>query len=202
MNGSRPAFNFLAQLDRARIWAAGGNHEDALGSLPAARSRSRAADSVLLAEADELEARLRLNLGDTQGAHRTAERLPPKRRAIVEAVIALADSRWRRGLARAGGSARPGTSIRSDTELQLLRANVALVGGERDASRLIRSALYAAQRHGFVHTVIDTAPQLLDHVVSQPDLYPAAQGLRSLVNAYLDAKAMTDPRPRRRSLII
>lgn len=200
VNGSRPAFNFLAQLDRARIWAAGGNHEDALGSLPAARSALKSRRSVLLAEADELEARLRLNLGDTQGAHRTAERLPPKRRAIVEAVIALADSDGVAASRALEEAPALGTSIRSDTELQLLRANVALVGGERDASRLIRSALYAAQRHGFVHTVIDTAPQLLDHVVSQPDLYPAAQGLRSLVNAYLDAKAMTDPRPRRGSL--
>src|SRR4029077_17464669 len=28
----RPAFNYLAQLDRARIWAAGGNLEEALSS--------------------------------------------------------------------------------------------------------------------------------------------------------------------------
>ena len=37
VGGARPAFNYLAQLDRARIWAAGGNLDEALSSLPAAR---------------------------------------------------------------------------------------------------------------------------------------------------------------------
>src|SRR6185437_12316544 len=32
VSGARPAFNHLAQLDRARIWAAGGNYDDALAS--------------------------------------------------------------------------------------------------------------------------------------------------------------------------
>ena len=63
-----PFFEYFAQLDRARIWAAAGNLEGALSSLPAARTALRCDHSVLFAQADELEARLRLALGDAKGA--------------------------------------------------------------------------------------------------------------------------------------
>ncbi|HXW81071.1 MAG TPA: AAA family ATPase, partial [Acidimicrobiales bacterium] len=72
----RPIFDYLAQLDRARIWAAGGNFDEALASLPAARAALKSDRSVLLAQADELEARSRLALGDRVGAARVVERLP------------------------------------------------------------------------------------------------------------------------------
>ena len=38
VSGARPTFEYFAQLDRARIWAAAGNLEGALSSLPAART--------------------------------------------------------------------------------------------------------------------------------------------------------------------
>jgi LuxR family maltose regulon positive regulatory protein len=195
VNGARPAFNFLAQVDRARIWAAGGHHEEALASLPAARSALKSNHSSLLAEADELEARLRLHLGDTRGAHGAVEQLPPSRRAVVEAIIALAGGDDVAAARALESLPAVGATLRSDIELQLLRANLKLVNARRDAPAVVRSALDAAQRHGFVQTVLDTAPQLLDHVVSQPDLYPAAWDLRALVTAYLDAKTMTGSRP-------
>jgi len=50
VSSARPAFNYLAQLDRARIWAAGGNLDAALASLPAARSALKSDHSVLLAQ--------------------------------------------------------------------------------------------------------------------------------------------------------
>jgi ATP/maltotriose-dependent transcriptional regulator MalT len=74
----RPIFDFLAQLDRAPIWAAGGNLDEALASLPAARNALRSGRSVLLAQADELEARFRLALGDRTHVAAAAERLPPR----------------------------------------------------------------------------------------------------------------------------
>ena len=94
-------------------------------------------------------------------------------------------------------AAPAGTTVRADIELQLLRATVSLLGGRRDAPAVVRTALDAAQRSGFIQTVLDTAPQLLEHVVSQPGLYPAAENLRPLVNAYVDARAETRSRPRR-----
>ena len=90
VSGARPAFNYLAQLDRARIWAAGGNLDEALASLPAARSALKSDHSVLLAQADELEARFRLALGDQSGAASVTERLPGDRRIVMSAIIALA----------------------------------------------------------------------------------------------------------------
>ena len=86
----RPVFDYFAQLDRARIWAAGGDLDQALGSLPAARAALRSENSPLLAEADELEARFRSALGDRGGAAGVAERLTDERRQVVLAVIALA----------------------------------------------------------------------------------------------------------------
>ena len=41
----RPIFDYLTQLDRARIWAANGNLEEALASLPAARARRSKANA-------------------------------------------------------------------------------------------------------------------------------------------------------------
>ena len=106
VSGARPAFNYLAQLDRARIWTAGGNHDEALASLPAARSALKSGNSVLLAEADELEARIRLGLGDQSGAASLIERLPsgPAHRHVV-------DHRSRRREPRTSGASpeqRPG----------------------------------------------------------------------------------------------
>ena len=91
VSGARPAFEYFAQLDRARIWAAAGNLDDALDSLPAARTALRCDDSVLFAQADELEASLRLALGDRNGALRMAEQLPEDRRRVISALIALED---------------------------------------------------------------------------------------------------------------
>ncbi len=89
VSGGRPYFEYLAQLDRARIWAAAGNVEAALSSLPAARTALRCDHSVLFAQADELEARLRLALGDRNGAVRMAEQLPDDRRMVISALVAL-----------------------------------------------------------------------------------------------------------------
>ena len=89
VSGGRPFFEYFAQLDRARIWAAAGNLEGALSSLPAARTALRCDHSVLFAQADELEARLRLALGDARGARRVAEQLPDDRRLVISALIAL-----------------------------------------------------------------------------------------------------------------
>ena len=62
----RPVVEFLALLDRARIWACRGQVRAALATVEPARLVLAGTGSVLLARADELEALLRLSLGDTQ----------------------------------------------------------------------------------------------------------------------------------------
>ena len=85
----RPAFEFLALLDRAGIWAARGQVRDALATLEAARLILPGTGSVLLARADELEALLRLSLGDLRSAAELASGLPAARRGLLLARIAL-----------------------------------------------------------------------------------------------------------------
>ena len=175
VSGARPAFNYLAQLDRARIWAAGGNYDEALASLPAARSALKSDHSVLLAEADELEARIRLGLGDQSGATSVIERLPEDRRIVMSAIIALAAGKPEQAAQALSSAPAEGATIRSDLELRLLRASIAIGQSSPQAPALVRQALAVAERHGFAQTVVDTAPQLVEHVISDPHLYPADQ---------------------------
>ncbi len=195
VSGARPAFNYLAQLDRARIWAAGGQWDDALASLPAARSSLRSNDSRLLRDADELEAHLRFALGDPHGARTAAQRLPPGRRMVTEVILDLAEGDNAAAELALRDAPAIGSTTRSDVELQLLRANLTLVRSPADAPHVIRRALDAAHRLGYIQTVLDTAPQVLDHVSSNRDLYPHSEALAALVPAYREARAVTRGSP-------
>ena len=98
-----PFLNFVAQLDRARIWAAEQDLDEALASLPAVRRTLPSDRSTLLADADELEARIRLALGDASGAMTIADRLPDRRRGVISAMVYL---QHRPAAAGPGGSRR------------------------------------------------------------------------------------------------
>ena len=86
----RPAFEFLALLDRAGIWAARGQIRDALASIEGARLVLAGTTSMLLARADELEALLRLSLGDLRSPGALVSSLPAARRTLLLARICLA----------------------------------------------------------------------------------------------------------------
>ena len=125
--GGRPVFDYLAQLDRARIWAAGGNLDEALSSLPAARTALKSDRSVLFTQADELEVRFRLALGDHRGALALAERLPDDRRIVLSAIIALGAGDPQSAAEALSSAPARGPTIRSDLELRLLRASTAVM---------------------------------------------------------------------------
>jgi LuxR family transcriptional regulator, maltose regulon positive regulatory protein len=182
----RPIFAYLAQLDRARIWSAGGNREDALSSLRAARAALTSDRSPLRAEADELEARLRLALGDVRGAEGAASRLPQERRRIVSTMIALAVGDHRAASEQLGNAPGHESTTRSDLERRLVRAEMAVVQGSPQATQLIREALALTERGGFVQTVLDTAPRVVDHLVAGSGSYPASPTLSTLVAARLE----------------
>ncbi len=196
VSGARPAFNYLAQLDRARIWAAGGNLDEALTSLPAARSALKSDRSALLPMADELEARLRLGLGDQSGATSVTKRLPDDRRILMSAAIALATGNPEEAAQALSGAPAEGATIRSDLELRLLRASVAIGQASPHAPALVRQALAVAERHGFAQTVVDTAPQLVDHVIANSQLYPRSRQRAVLINAGLKARRRAAPASR------
>ena len=201
VGGARPAFNFLAQLDRARIWAAGGNLDEALRSLPAARLALKNDRSVLIADADELEARIRLGLGDQEGARSITERLPGDRRIIMLAIIALASGNPEEAAQALSNAPAVGATIRSDLELRLLHASVAVSQSSPQAPVLVRQALAVAERHGYVQTVLDTAPQLVDHMISDSQLYPRSKQLRELITAGLRTRRHTAPPSRHDKLL-
>ena len=201
VGSARPAFNCMAQLDRARIWAAGGNLDEALNSLPAARSSLKSDHSILLTQADELEARLRLGLGDQKGARNLTKELPDNRRLVMSAIIALAAGDPEQAAQALSNAPAEGTTIRSDLELRLLRASVAISRSSPQAPALVRQALAVAMRHGFVQTVVDTAPQLIDHVISNPDLYPHTEHLAALITAGLRARKLARPVSRQSKLL-
>ena len=201
VGGARPAFNYLAQLDRARIWAAGGNLEEALSSLPAARSALKSDHSVLLAGADELEAHIRLDLGDQKGARSVTERLPGDRRIVMSAIIALAAGDPEEAAQALSNAPAGGATIRSDLELRLLRASVAISQSSPQAPALARQALAVAERHGYVQTVLDMAPQLVNHVISDSHLYPRTKQLAALIAVGLRSRKHTAPASRQNKLL-
>ena len=201
VGSARPVFNYLAQLDRARIWAAGGSLDQALASLPATRSALRSDQSVLLAGADELEARVRLGLGDYNGARRVTGQLPGDRQMVMSAIIALAAGHPEEAAKSLSDAPAEGTTIRSDLELRLLRANIAVSQSSPEAPDLVRRALVAVERHGFVQTVLDTAPQLIEHVIANADLYPKTRRLSPLITAGIKARRRAAPAPRQGRLL-
>jgi LuxR family maltose regulon positive regulatory protein len=191
----RPIFDYLAQLDRARIWAASGDFDEALASLPAARTALKADHSVLFSQADELEARFRLALGDPSGALSVAKRLPDDRRIVVSAAIALAAADPQGAAAALSNAPARGPTNRSDLELRLLRASTAVIRNSYQAPQLVREALDVADRNGFIQTVLDTAPQLVDQLVSGSISYPNTGNLRALIAIGLEARKLTPARP-------
>jgi len=201
VSGARPAFNYLAQLDRARIWAAGGNYDEALASLPLARSALKSDHSVLLAEADELEARIRIGLDDQSGAASVIERLPGDRRIVMSVIIALSAGNPEQAAQALSSAPAEGATIRSDLELRLLRASLAISQSSPQAPALVRQALAVAERHGFIQTVVDTAPQLVEHVISDSHLYPRTRQLATLITAGLKARKRAAPAPRQGKLL-
>ncbi len=184
----RPFFDYFAQLDRARIWAAGGDLDLALSSLPAARAALRSEDPFVLAEADELDARFRLALGDRSGAATVAERLPDDRRYVMRTLIALASDDPRAAANSLKEAPVVGMSIRSDLELHLLRACTAMAERSSRAAQLVREALGLAQRYGYLQTVLETAPLLVDHLISGSANYPDTGYVSALVSAGLQAR--------------
>jgi LuxR family transcriptional regulator, maltose regulon positive regulatory protein len=194
LSGARPNQAYLAQLDRARIWAAGGNFDAALSSLPAARATLRCDDSPMFAQADELEARLRLVLRDRNGAADVSARLPGDRQVVMLATIALALGDLREAADYLRDMPMEGSTVRTDLELRLLRAGTAIAQASPQAPRLVKEVLAVTDQQGFVQTVLDTAPHFVEHLVKNSGLYPATDNLSALIALGLEARRRSPSR--------
>ena len=154
----RPAYEFLDLLDRAGIWAARGQIRDALASVEAARHVLAGTRSVLLARADELEAVLRLSLGDLRSPAGLAAGLPAARRGLLLARVALAAGDHHAALEHLDAASLGNLTPRAALVRQILLAAAAIERGDPGAAGIVAGVLEAARHEGFLNTVVTTAP--------------------------------------------
>jgi LuxR family transcriptional regulator, maltose regulon positive regulatory protein len=160
----RPAFQFLVLLDRAQLQAARSQHRDALATVEAARRVLAGSRSVLLARADELEALIRLSLGDLRIPASLANGLPGIRRVLLLARIALAAGDHHAASEHLRESYTGALEPRHALVRQLLLAAAAVERRDPRTASIVRGALHAARQQGFLNTVVTTAPQVTSYL--------------------------------------
>ena len=193
----RPLFEFLALLDRARIWAARGQVRDALASVAAARQVVPAgASPALLARADEQEALLRLSLGDLRTPAELASQLPAARRGLLLARVALAAGDRQAVREHLQAAALGDLTPRQVLVRQLLLAAAAIERGDPAARGILGGALHTARGQGFLNTVITTAPQVPGYLVEHAAQLRSDPFVERLVAAALEVRAAQAAPPR------
>ncbi len=192
----RPVFEFLALLDRAGIWAARGQVREALASVEAARLALAGTGSVLLARADELEALLRLSLGDLRSAAELASGLPAARRALMMARIGLASGDHHAAQEHLQSPSQAELTPRRALVRQLLLAAAAIGRGDPMANGILGGALQTARRGGFLNTVVTTAPQVTSYLVEHSTQVRPDPFMEQLISAALEVRATQPDAPR------
>jgi len=185
----QPLFEFLALLDRARIWAARGQVRDALTILGAAREAVTKASASLLAWADEQEALLRLSLGDLRSPAELASNLPAVHRGLLRARIALAAGDHHAVQEHLNAAALGDLTPRQALVRQILLAADAIERGDPAAASMFGSILHTARSQGFLNTVITTAPQVTGYVVEHAAQLRSDAFIEQLVAAALEVRA-------------
>jgi LuxR family transcriptional regulator, maltose regulon positive regulatory protein len=161
----RPLFEFLALLDRAAIWAARGQVREALSTIDAARHVLPGATQVLLARADELEALLRLSLGDLHTPAELGSGLAAAARGLLLARISLASDDYRAAQEYLQSPSLGELTPRRALVRQLLLAATAIGRGDPMAAGVLGDALRTAREGGFLNTVVTTAPQVTSYLI-------------------------------------
>ncbi len=185
----RPIFEFLALLDRAGIWAARGQAREALATVGAARLLLAGTESVLLARADELEASLRLSLGDLRSPAELASKLPAARRGLLLARIALAAGDHHTAQEHLQSPVLGELTPRRALMRQVLLAAAAIERGDPMAASILGGALQAARRGGFLNTVVTAAPQVTSYLIADSRQARADPYTGRLLAAALEALA-------------
>ena len=198
----RPVFEFLTLLERAGIWAARGQVRDALTTVEAARLVLAGTGSVLLARADELEALLRLSLGDLRSPLELASGLPAARRDLLLARIALASGDHHAAREHLQSPSLADLTPRRTLVRQLLLAAAAIERGDPMAAGVLAGAVEAARRGGFLHTVVTTAPQVTSYLVEHAAQAGPDPFMEQLIGAALEVRATQPDASRSRCVLI
>ena len=197
----RPVFEFLALLDRAGIWAAGKQVRDALATVEAARLVLAGTRSVLLARADELEALLRLSLGDLRSPRELAGELPAARRSLLLARIALAAGDHHAAQEHLRSPSLGDSTPRRALMRQILLAAAAIVRGDPMAAGILGGALEAARHGGFLNTVVTTAPEVTSYLVEHSAQVRPDPFMDQLISAALAVRAAQPEASRSRRML-
>ncbi len=192
----RPPFEFLALLDRAAIWAGRGQVRDALATVGSARLILPGTASVLMARADELEALLRLSLGDPRTPAELASGLPPARRTLLLARIALATGDHRQAQDRLRALPLADCPPRRALVRQVLLAAAAVERGDPMTASILDAVVDTARREGFLHTVVTTAPQVTGYLAGHPAQLRQDPFTQQLIGAALGVRAVQPVAPR------
>jgi LuxR family transcriptional regulator, maltose regulon positive regulatory protein len=185
----RPAFEFLVLLDRAEIWAARGQLHDALATVETARQVLPGTGSLLLARADELEALLRLSLGDLRSPAGLASKLPAARRGLLLAKVALAADDHQAALAHLAALSPEELTPRHALVRQILLADAAIGRGDPAAAAIVGGVLETARREGFLNTIVTTTPQVTSYLVEHSAQVRPEPFLERLIIAALEVRA-------------
>jgi len=198
----RPGFEFLALLDRAWIWAVRGQVRDALATVEAARLVLAGTGSVLLARADELDALLRLSLGDLHSPIELASGLPAGRRGLLLARVALAAGDYHAAREHLQSPSLGEVTPRHALVRQLLLAAAAIGRGDPMTADILGGAIHTARDGGFLNTVVTTAPQVTSYLVEHSTQARPDQFMEQLIVAALEVRATQPDAPRSRRLLI
>jgi LuxR family maltose regulon positive regulatory protein len=197
----RPLFEFLALLDRARIWATRGHVREAVTTVDAARRVLAGTRSALLARADELEALLRLSLVDLHTPAELARRLPAGQRRLLQARIALAAGNHRAAQEHLQELCADDLTPRRALVRQILLAAAAIERGDRVTASILAEALDTARSGGFLNTVVTTAPQVTSYLIEHAAHIRPDPFLEQLTRAALEAHAMQPDTARTRHVL-
>jgi len=187
-----PVLEFLALLDRATIWSARGLVRDALATVEAARLVLAGTGSVLLARADEVEALLRLSLGDLRSAADLASKLPAAARGLLLAKIALAAGDHQTAQQHLQAPSLADLTPRRALVHQLLLAAAAIARDDPMSASVLGGALATARRGGFCNTVVTTAPQVTSYLIEHAAATRSDRFTEQLITAALQARS-ADP---------
>ena len=184
-----PALEFQARLDRAAIWAARGQIDEALATVGAARPILAGTGSRLLAGADELEGLLRLSLGDLRSPAELARRLAAAPRSLLLARVALAADDHQTAQQHLQSPSLSGLGPRRALVRQLLLATGAMGRGDPMTAGLLGRALQAAYEGGFLGTVVTASPQLASYLIEHSKQLRNDAFMEQLARAALEVRA-------------
>jgi LuxR family transcriptional regulator, maltose regulon positive regulatory protein len=186
----RQFFEFLVLVERAAIWAASGRVREALAAVGRARKILAGTGSVLLARADELEALLRLSLGDLRSPTELADRLPAVRRALLLARIALAVGDHQAAREHLRSLPAAGLPPRLALVRRILLAAAAIARGDPTTAGIVGNVIDDARHGGFVNTVVTTAPQMTSYLAGHAAQSRPGPFTKQLIAGALEVRAV------------